>query len=285
MHKRIENWPVFVGLALIHIGALAVFLPATFSWSGVVVMLVLVYITGALGVTLNYHRTLTHRALRMVKPLEYLTAVFATLSLQGGPIEWVATHRAHHAHSDKDMDPHNSNEGFRWSHLTWLYLANKAILTRDQQLRMAHDIAADKFYMFIDRYQLVLQAGLAALLFLLGMALGGPVLGLSWVVWGIFVRLVLTYHLTWLINSAAHSVGYQSYKTGDRSTNCWWLALMSWGEGWHNNHHAFPFSARHGLRWFEIDHTWHVIKILKSLRLVTNIKVPTLQMRQRLQTD
>ncbi|MDQ6930242.1 MAG: fatty acid desaturase [Candidatus Eremiobacteraeota bacterium] len=277
MKKRIENWPVFVGLAVIHIGALAVFLPGMITWSGIAVMLVLVYVTGALGVTLNYHRTLTHRSLRMVKPLEYLTALFATLSLQGGPIEWVATHRAHHAHSDKDGDPHNSNEGFRWSHLTWLYLANKAILTREQKLRMAHDVASDKFYVFIDKYQLLLQAGLAVLLYMLG--------GASWVVLGIFMRLVLTYHLTWLINSAAHSVGYQTFKTGDRSTNCWWLALMSWGEGWHNNHHAFPFSARHGLRWFEIDHTWHVIKLLKSMRLASNIKVPTLQMQQRLLAD
>lgn len=275
--KKIENWPVFVGLAVIHVGALAAFLPGMFSWSALGAMLVMAYITGALGVTLCYHRTLTHRAIIMAKPLEYLTALFGTLSLQGGPIEWVATHRAHHAHSDSEKDPHNSNEGFSWSHLTWLYLANQAILTREQQLRMAHDIAADPFYRFIDKYQLLLQAGLGVLLLALG--------GLPWLVWGVFVRLVLTYHLTWLINSAAHSVGYQSYKTGDRSTNCWWLALLSWGEGWHNNHHAFPFSARHGLRWFEIDHTWHVIKVLKWARLVTNIKVPTVQMRRRLQLD
>ncbi|MFN2527465.1 MAG: acyl-CoA desaturase [Candidatus Baltobacteraceae bacterium] len=277
MSKKIENWPVFLGLAVIHIGALGVFLPGMISWSAVAVMLVLTYITGALGVTLNYHRTLTHRSLSMVKPVEYLTGVFATLSLQGGPIEWVATHRAHHAHSDSDRDPHNSNEGFSWSHLTWLYLANQAVLTREQMLRMAHDVAADPFYRFLDKYQLPVQIALALVLFAIG--------GLPWVVWGIFVRLVLTYHLTWLINSAAHSVGYQSYKTGDRSTNCWWLALLSWGEGWHNNHHAFPFSARHGLRWFEIDHTWHVITLLKSLRLVKNIKVPTLQMRQRLKAN
>ncbi|MDP9017723.1 MAG: fatty acid desaturase, partial [Candidatus Eremiobacteraeota bacterium] len=192
LKKKIENWPVFVGLAIIHIGALAALLPGMFSWSAIVVMLVLAYITGALGVTLNYHRTLTHRSLKMVKPLEYLTAVFATLSLQGGPIEWVATHRAHHAHSDSEKDPHNSNEGFRWSHLTWLYLANRAILTREQQLRMAHDIAAEPFYVFIDKYQLVLQAALALVLFAFG--------GLPWVIWGVFVRLVVTYHLTWLIN-------------------------------------------------------------------------------------
>ena len=277
MSQKIENWPVFLGLAVIHIGALAVFLPGMFSWPAVGAMLVLFYITGALGVTLCYHRTLTHRSITMIKPLEYLTALFGTLSLQGGPIEWVATHRAHHAHSDSDKDPHDSNKGFRWSHLTWLYLANHAILNREEKLRMAHDIAADPFYAFIDKYQLLLQAGLGVLLLAIG---GWPML-----VWGVFVRLVLTYHLTWLINSAAHNVGYQSYKTGDRSTNCWWLAILSWGEGWHNNHHAFPFSARHGLRWFEVDHTWHVIKLLKMVRLVTNIKVPNMQMRRRLQLD
>ncbi len=272
---KIDNWPVLGGLVLIHLGALCAFIPGTFSWSGVIVMVVLAYMTGALGVTLCYHRTLTHRALRMRRPLEYFTALLGTLSLQGGPIEWVGTHRAHHAHSDDTGDPHDSNRGFRWSHLNWLYLANQAMLSREEQLRMAHDVAEDPLYRFMDRYQLLLQVVLALALFAAG--------GVSWLIWGIFVRLVVTYHLTWLINSAAHSIGYQSYKTGDRSTNCWWLAVLSWGEGWHNNHHAFPFSARHGLRWFEIDHTWHVIKLLRSLRLVSNIKVPSLQMRRRLQ--
>lgn len=274
MLRKVENWPVLAGLTIIHLGALGVFFPRFFSWSALAVMLVLTYVTGALGVTLSYHRLLTHRSLTLVKPLEYLTAVFAVLSLQGGPIEWVGTHRAHHAHSDDERDPHNSNEGFRWSHLNWLYLANGAALSREEELRLAHDVAADPFYRFLERYAIWITVALALVLLAIG--------GWSWVIWGIFARLVLTYHLTWLINSAAHGLGYQSYKTGDRSTNCWWLALLSWGEGWHNNHHAFPFSARHGLRWFEIDHTWHVIKFLKALHLASNIKVPSLQMRNRL---
>jgi stearoyl-CoA desaturase (delta-9 desaturase) len=106
--------------------------------------------------------------------------------------------------------------------------------------------------------------------------------GLPWVVWGIFARLVFTYHCTWLVNSASHAVGYQSFKTGDRSTNSWWVALLTFGEGWHNNHHAFPFSARHGLRWFEIDPTWITIKAMSWLRLAKNVKLPTREMMDRL---
>ncbi len=106
--------------------------------------------------------------------------------------------------------------------------------------------------------------------------------GVSWVVWGIFVRLVLTYHATWLVNSASHMFGYRTYRTTDLSRNNWWVALLSWGEGWHNNHHAFQFSARHGLRWFEIDVIWWVIRILAFLRLAGEIKVPSVAMRRRL---
>jgi stearoyl-CoA desaturase (delta-9 desaturase) len=115
---------------------------------------------------------------------------------------------------------------------------------------------------------------LAAALFALG--------GWSWVVWGIFVRLALVYQFTWLVNSAAHTVGYRSFKTDDRSTNCWWVALLGWGEGWHNNHHAFPFSARHGLRWFELDTTWIAIRVLGALRLAREIRLPTPAMIARL---
>jgi len=268
------KWQVAGGLLLIHAGALLALSPRFFSWTALSAMFVLIYVTGALGVTLGYHRMLTHRSLRLAKPLEYLTAIFGVLSLQGGPIEWVATHRAHHANSDKEGDPHDSNRGFSWAHMNWLYLANRALLTKEQQLHMASDIAADPFYRYLSANTLWFQLLLALGLFAVG---GWPA-----VVWGIFVRLVLTYHLTWLINSAAHSTGYQTYRTQDRSTNCWWLALLSWGEGWHNNHHAFPFSARHGLRWFEIDLTWQIVKLLRFLRLARNVRLPTPRMRERL---
>jgi stearoyl-CoA desaturase (delta-9 desaturase) len=208
------------------------------------------------------------------KPLEYLFAVFGTLALQGDPIRWVAIHRKHHAHADQDDDPHNIHLGFRWAHVDWLYRQNLALPSDDEIARYAPDLYADPFYRALQHLGAPLQIALAVALFFLG--------GWSWVVWGVFVRLVFCYHSTWLVNSAAHMLGYRSYRTTDRSTNCWWVAALSFGEGWHNNHHAFPFSARHGLRWFEIDMTWWHVKALKFLRLADRVRLPTALMRQRL---
>ncbi|MGA9418213.1 MAG: fatty acid desaturase [Candidatus Cybelea sp.] len=262
------------GLALIHIGALAAFVPALFRLSDLAVAAIIAYLTGALGITLCYHRVLTHRSLRLRKPLEYLFAVFGTLALQGDPIRWVAIHRKHHAHADQDDDPHNIHLGFRWAHVDWLYRQNLALPSDDEVARYAPDLYADPFYRALQHLGAPLQIGLAVALFFLG--------GWSWVVWGVFVRLVFCYHSTWFVNSAAHMLGYRSYRTTDRSTNCWWVAALSFGEGWHNNHHAFPFSARHGLRWFEIDMTWWHVKALKFLRLADRVRLPTALMRQRL---
>jgi len=140
--------------------------------------------------------------------------------------------------------------------------------------RLARDLCADPFYRLLDRTEVLLQIGLGFALYAFG---GWPT-----VVWGIFVRLVLLYHSTWLVNSASHMFGYRSYKTDDLSRNNWWVAIISWGEGWHNNHHAFQFSARHGLRWFEFDPVWLVIKALAIVKLAREIKVPTVEMRERL---
>ena len=147
--------------------------------------------------------------------------------------------------------------------------------TEEELVRYAPDLCAEPFYRALTYLHGPLQLALAAVLFVLG--------GWPFVIWGIFVRLVVSYHATWLVNSAAHSLGYRTYETGDRSTNCWWVALISWGEGWHNNHHAFPFSARHGLRWFEFDPTWGIIKLLAWLRLAQRVKVPMKTAMRRLQ--
>ncbi|NNM98669.1 MAG: acyl-CoA desaturase [Candidatus Eremiobacteraeota bacterium] len=254
------------GLAAIHIGALAVFIPGAFQWSALAVGAIVAYATGALGVTLFYHRTLTHRGLRLRKPLEYVLAIFGALALQGDPIRWVATHRKHHANADTANDPHGMDRGFRWAHIRWIYKHNEAIPTEAEIRRFAPDLCDSRFYRFLERSHVYMQIALALLLFALG--------GWTWVVWGIFVRLVLGYHTTWLVNSAAHSLGYRTYRTKDLSTNCWWVALLSWGEGWHNNHHAFPFSARHGLRWFEFDPTWLNVRFLAFIKLADQIKIP-----------
>lgn len=274
MSQRLHGPLNGLGLVGIHLGALAAFVPAFFSWHALVAAAIVSYFTGALGVTLCYHRTLTHRSLRLRKPLEYFLAICGTLALQGDPIHWVATHRKHHAHADRDGDPHSIHLGFKWAHVDWLYRYNVAMPTHEELQRYAPDLRADPFYRALAWLGLPLQIALGGLLFAIG--------GWPFVVWAIFVRLIVSYHSTWLVNSAAHMFGYRTYSTSDRSTNCWWVALISFGEGWHNNHHAFPFSARHGLRRFEIDMTWWHVRILAFLRLADSIKIPSQLMQQRL---
>jgi fatty-acid desaturase len=270
------NWITGLALLGIHLVAILAFLPQFFSWPAVIVAVVITYATGGFGITLAYHRMLTHKALRMVKPLEYATSILGTLAFQGSPIDWVATHRIHHAHSDRKGDPHSIRRGLTWAHVTWLFRTNDSIPTSDQLARYTPDMWDSKFYQALRVLHVPMQIALAALLFVIG--------GWSMVIWGIFARLVFTYHVTWLVNSAAHFTGYRTYRTADRSVNSWWVAMLSWGEGWHNNHHAFPFSARHGLKWFEFDCTWWTIKLMAALKLVDKVRVPTAEMRERLAT-
>ncbi len=272
-----DRWPRYgtgIGLGVIHVGALAALLPTFFHPSALIVAAITSYCTGVLGVTLCYHRVLTHRSLRLRKPLEYLFAIFGTLALQGDPIRWVAIHRKHHAHADDDGDPHTIRRGFKWAHVDWLYRNNVAMPTQDEILRYAPDLYANPFYRALQHLSAPLQLVLAAAFFVAG--------GWSWVIWGVFARLVVSYHSTWLVNSAAHMMGYRTYRTTDRSTNCWWVAVLAFGEGWHNNHHAFPFSARHGLSWFEIDMTWWHVKALAFLRLADRIRIPSELMRKKM---
>ena len=262
------------GLVGIHIGALAAFWPALFHWPALAGAAVVSYATVALGISLCFHRALTHRSLRLRKPFEYLFAIFGTLALQGDPIRWVAVHRKHHAHADHEGDPHSIHRGFKWAHVDWLYRHNIALPSDEEMHHFAPDLYAEPFYRALQYLNIPLQIALGVGLFALG--------GWSWVIWGIFVRLVISYHSTWLVNSASHMLGYRTYQTADQSTNCWWVAIISWGEGWHNNHHAFPFSARHGLRWFEFDMTWWHVRILAFLRLADRIRTPSKAMQQRL---
>ncbi len=271
---RTAGWVTFSGLAIVHLGALCAFIPATFHWSSVLVMLALYYVTGAWGISFGYHRLLTHRSFKVTKALEYAASLFGVLALQGGPIEWVSTHRAHHAHTDRAGDPHDIHRGLLWSHFEWLYRPNDARVSPEEQLRLTPDIAGEPFYRLLEKTYVLWTIALAFFLFSLG--------GWSWVIWGVFVRIVLTYHVTWLVNSAAHHSGYRTFNTGDESTNNWWVALLGWGEGWHNNHHAFPSSARHGLRWFELDSTWWTIRLLALLKIASDVKLPTPAMLERL---
>ncbi len=260
-----------IGFIAIHLVALtAIFLPQyTFSWSAVGVMLVLVWMTGSLGICLGFHRYLTHRSFELPKWLANFFVLMGTLAMQASPITWVGQHRMHHANSDTDKDPYNASKGFWWSHLGWTFYKTHDFHDKRKLLGYTRDFSNDKFYQFLSNNMVLVQAMLGVVLYLMG--------GIPWVVWGIFVRLAVVYQQTMSVNSAAHKWGYQNFDTGDRSTNCWWVGIIAWGEGWHNNHHALPKSARHGLRSWEIDTTWMVICGLKALGLATDVQVATIE--------
>jgi stearoyl-CoA desaturase (delta-9 desaturase) len=255
--------------------------PFTFSYSALVVCLVL-YLAAGFGVTMGYHRLLTHRSFQTSRLVEYLLTVLGSLANQGGPLRWVAVHRIHHQYSDAEGDPHSPRDGVWWAHLLWWMPYVPALDDARRYERYVLDLAKDPVHRCLQRYYFVLPLVLGGLLFVLGELYGG--LGLSWLVWGMFVRTTLLYHATWLVNSATHQWGYRSYPTRDRSTNLWWVALLTLGEGWHNNHHAYPRSARHGHRWWELDMTYVLIRLLELVSLVKRINVPGHAFRQEATT-
>ena len=237
----------------------------TFSWPAFWAFVALSAVTGMLGVTLCYHRLLAHRSFSLPRPLEYLLAVFACMAFQNGPVKWVAVHRVHHAYSDRPQDPHSPTRGFWWAHIGWLLVDDEFLDSWDRYSKWAPDLAKDPVHRFLNNTHGLYQFLLGGLLYLIG--------GWSFVVWGVFVRTVFVWHSTWLVNSASHIWGYRTYKTGERSTNNWWVAALTFGEGWHNNHHAFLSSAAHGLRWWEVDVTYAAIRLLGWLGLAKNIRV------------
>lgn len=255
-------WHIIIYMATIHLVALLAFLPSNFSWKAVAVTAFLYWLTACVGITLGYHRFVSHRSFDAPKWVEYILVLCGALACQGGPISWVGLHRIHHKYSDHEGDPHDSNKGFWWSHMGWMFIKNPA---NQHVPKYTKDIQDDPFYLFCEKYFIPVQVVLGLLLFWWG--------GFPLVIWGIFLRLVLVFHVTWFVNSATHKFGYVSHESNDHSRNCWWVALLTFGEGWHNNHHAFQYSARHGFQWWEIDLTWVTIKILEFFGLAKNIKL------------
>ncbi len=262
------RWTSIVWIAGLHAGVLLA--PFTFTWSGLVVFGILYVVTG-LGVTLGYHRLLTHRSFTTPKWVEYALTLCGVLANEGGPLSWVAGHRKHHRYSDRDGDPHSPNKGFWWAQVGWWTHRDPVLDDPVLGIQNVKDLTRDPVHRFLERWQILPPLALAASLYALGEWWGG--VGLSWVVWGIFVRTVSVFHATWLVNSAAHIWGYRNFETKDRSTNLWWVALLTFGEGWHNNHHAHQRSARHGLRWWEVDPTYLCVRLLGVVGLATNIHV------------
>ncbi len=247
------NWVTSLFMALFHAGAVAAFF--FFTWKALLLAVLLWWISGSLGIGMCYHRLLTHRGYKTPKWVEYGLTICATLALEGGPIFWVATHRIHHQFSDKEGDPHSPRDGKWWSHMGWILIGKSMHHDATTLARYVPDLAKDRFQVWITRYHYVPMIVLGLALLAIG--------GLPFLLWGIFLRTVVGLHATWLVNSATHLWGSRRFATRDTSTNNWIVALLTFGEGWHNNHHAYPTSARHGLKWYEVDLNWYGIRALK----------------------
>ncbi len=261
--KTKTKWDILAGIAIVHLGALLA--PWTFTWNAFWVFFVLQFVAG-LGITVCYHRLLTHRSFQVPKWLEYPLTICGLLALQGGPLKWVSTHRVHHAFSDRPQDPHSPTRGFWWAHMLWLFSWDDLLDVPEKFVRFVPDLSRDPVHRFFEKSHVLWTLLLGGALYAWG--------GLPFLIWGVFVRLVFVYHVTWLVNSAAHLWGYQTYDTNEGSRNNWWVALASYGEGWHNNHHAYLHSAAHGLRWWEFDLTYLCIRFLGMLKLATKIRLP-----------
>jgi stearoyl-CoA desaturase (delta-9 desaturase) len=283
--KRRVVWPYAITVGVFHALALLALLPWFFSATGVVLAIAGVYVFGSLGINLCFHRMLTHRGLVCPKWLEYSLAVLGVCCMQDTPAHWVAVHRRHHEHADRQSDPHSPLAGFLWGHVGWMLVDNPDLGRRGVYDRYAKDILRDPFYRRLERTMLypLIVLGSCAVFFLAGFvavtatgggASGAAQFGASLLVWGVFVRVVVVWHITWSVNSLAHLWGYQNYATGEYSRNNWLVALLSNGEGWHNNHHADPRSARHGHRWWELDPIFWFVALLEALGLARDVRRP-----------
>jgi stearoyl-CoA desaturase (delta-9 desaturase) len=263
-------------------------LPGMFSWAGVLLLLPGNYLFGSLGINLGYHRLLTHRSVEFPRWLERLFTLLGVCSLEGSPLRWVTVHRMHHHHSDEQEDPHSPLVTFLWGHMGWLFIRNRSLEDSSTYERYAPDLLADRFQRWVHRRYRWLWIYIAHMGLFLVLCLGignlladSPAEMLQWTtslfLWTVVVRTVYVWHITWLVNSASHLWGYQNYVTRDGSRNNWLVALLTNGEGWHNNHHAAPTAAAHGHRWWEIDATYWTIVALQWMglaRKVVPVRVP-----------
>jgi stearoyl-CoA desaturase (delta-9 desaturase) len=257
------NWNTTIFLVIFHLGAIGALF--TFSWTALFVSLALWWISASLGVGIGFHRLLTHRGFKTPKFIEYFLTFCGTLALQGGPIYWITTHRIHHAFTDAPGDPHSPREGRWWSHMGWMVTGTAQQYDKETMRRYAPDLMNDRFHSFINKVWWIPIIISAVLLFTFG--------GWTFLFWCVFLRITAQFHFTWLVNSATHMWGSRRFETHDDSTNNWWVAILTFGEGWHNNHHAHPRAARHGVAWYEVDTNWWTIRTMKMLGLAKSIKL------------
>lgn len=269
---RRSDWPRVVPFVLVHFGCLGAI------WTGVSATAAAVaaglFLVRMFAITAFYHRYFSHRAFRTSRAAQFAFALLGATAVQRGPLWWAAHHRQHHARADQPGDAHSPvQDGFWWSHVGW-FLARENFATR---AALVPDLARYPELRWLDRFDAAVPAALALLLFLAGewLARAAPGLGTDgWqlLVWGFCISTVALWHATFTINSLAHRFGTRRYATRDDSRNNAWLALLTLGEGWHNNHHRYPGAARQGFFWWEVDLSWYGLRLLAAFGIVRDLR-------------
>ena len=280
------NWRNLTFLTLLHLLAFLALFPWFFSWTGLVLCIVGIFIFGMLGINVGYHRLLTHRGFKCPKWVERPLSILGCCCGQESPGYSVEVHRKHHNHADSHSDPHSPLHSFLWGHIGWLLSKSDELQRHPVIDRYAKDLKRDPFHAWLiksDNFFLIAVsswllyyiAGFTAAL-IAGVSIADAnQFGLSLFVWGAMVRNVLLLHTTWSVNSVAHRWGYRRYETQDDSHNNIFVGIVTNGEGWHNNHHADPRSARHGHKWWELDLSWLTIRLMMMLGLATDVAIPS----------
>ncbi len=288
-------WEYVIPVIAMHLLIPFAFFPYVFSWWGVAWLFVGNYLFTSLGIGAGYHRLLTHRGFKCPRWFEYILSTLGVCSFQDSPGRWVLVHRVHHQHSDHQPDPHTPRVSAFWSHMGWLFVDNRELSTGAAYDRYCRDLMRDPYYRWLQGFNWVwVYVAHAIAIFGIGLFVGWLMhgtwaetyrVGVQWLMWGVVYRTIWTWHVTWAINSAAHIWGYRNYETREDSRNNWLFALLTNGEGWHNNHHADPRSAQHGHRWWELDITWLSLRLFEKLGLVRDLVHPNQSALERKAVD
>ncbi len=270
---------VLVGMGVFHLGCLGAF------WTGVspaaLTVALILYLVRGFGVTAGYHRLLAHRSFHAARAVQFLLALAGSLATQGGPLWWVAHHRSHHRYTETDRDIHSPRtQGFWRSHMGWM-LAAESFRENGANARDLYRVPELKF---LQQHYVWIVLGQGAAIYALGeglAVLGVNTSGLQMLVWAWFIATVALWHATFMVNSVCHLWGSRPFDAEDASTNNWLVALLALGEGWHNNHHKFAYSARHGLEWWQFDLTWVLLRAMEKLGLVSELRLPRPRMLER----
>lgn len=286
------NYRYAITIATVHILGVLVLLALAFggptlrsylfSWPALIVGILCIHLFGQ-GITIGYHRLLTHRSFKCPKWVEHTLAILGICSMQDTPARWVTIHRIHHAHTDKVPDPHSPRVTFWWSHIGWLLYINRDTFSAAGLEKFSKDLLRDPFYLRLEtrpNIQFLYILGQIPVFFAIGFAISflfssgltpAIAMGSSMVVWAVIMRVIAVWHISWSVNSVTHMFGYQNYKTGEDSRNNWLVALVSVGEGWHNNHHEDPSAASVQHRWWEFDLSYYEIRFLQLLGLASDV--------------